>query len=305
MSIDISTQLCGIKLSNPTILASGILGITAGSLLNVINNGAGAVTTKSCDIEGRAGHPNPKVISYEHGLLNCYGLTNPGVKEKIKVIKNFKSKSNQPVILSIFAKTVADFGKIAKVADRSPADLLEVNISCPNTQELGRPFSFDPEIAGEVTKLVKKNTSKPFFVKLSPNTPELVNVAKAVKGAGADGITAINTLGPGMIINIDIAKPVLSNKVGGVSGPAIKPIAVKCVYEIYEATKLPIIGMGGIMNGHDAIEMMMAGASAVGIGSGIYYQGIEIFENIVSEIREFMQENGYQSLKEIIGKAHE
>jgi len=305
MSINISTKLCGIKLSNPTILASGILGVTASSMLNVINNGAGAVTTKSCDLEGRPGHPNPKVISYEHGLLNCFGLTNPGIKEKIGIIKEFKTKSDQPIILSIFAKTVDDFGKIAKLADSSAADIIEVNISCPNVQEHGKPFSFDPQNSASVTKIVKKNTSKPIFVKLSPITSEIVDVAKACKDAGADGITAINTLGPGMVINIDISKPVLSNKVGGVSGPAIRPIAVKCVYEIYKETKMPIIGMGGVINGHDAIEMMMAGASAVGIGSGVYYKGIEVFKKINDEIKSFMKEKGLNSLKDIIGKAHE
>jgi len=303
--MDISTELCGIKLANPTILASGILGVSASSMLNVIKNGAGGVTTKSCDLEGRPGHPNPKIISYEHGLINAVGLTNPGIKEKIDVIKEFKSKSDVPIILSIFAKTIEDFGKIAKLADDSEADLIEVNISCPNVDKQGKSFSFEPEISAEVTKLVKKNTSKPVFIKLSPISPAIVEVAVACKQAGADGITAINTIGPGMVINIDVAKPVLSNKIGGVSGPAIRPIAVRCVYDIYKATKMPIIGMGGIMNGRDAIEMLMAGASAVGIGSAVYYEGIEVFQKIVDEIKELMEKNNYKNINDLIGKAHE
>ncbi|RJR31702.1 dihydroorotate dehydrogenase [Candidatus Parcubacteria bacterium] len=300
-----STKLCGVKLQNPTILASGILGVTASSMVNIVKNGAGAVTTKSCDLNGTPGHANPKLISFEHGLLNCVGLTNPGIKEKIEVVKECKEKNKTPLILSIYAKSADDFGKAAELADKSAADLIEVNISCPNVKAGGKSFSFDPQNSARITKLVKQNTSKPVFIKLSPITPEITNVALACKEAGADGITAINTLGPGMIINIEAAKPVLSNKVGGVSGPAIFPIAVRCVYDIYKATKLPIIGTGGIMTGRDAVQMMMAGAVAVGIGSGIYYRGKEIFRLITEEIKEFMQNHGYKNLKEIIGKAHE
>jgi len=170
--------------------------------------------------------------------------------------------------------------------------------------EFGWPFGTDPKIAAQVTEVVKKNTSIPVIVKLSPNVTSIVEIAQAVEAAGADAISAINTIGPGMIIDIKTRKPILANKMGGVSGPAIRPIAVRCVYQIYEKVKIPLIGIGGITTGADAIEMILAGAQAVQIGSAVYYRGPEVFQKITREIEEYLQENHYQSLKDIIGQAH-
>jgi dihydroorotate dehydrogenase (NAD+) catalytic subunit len=306
-SNNLSTKLCGIKLENPTILASGILGTTGSSLVNVANHGAGAVTSKSVGLEERYGHPGPVLAEWEKGFINAVGLSGPGIEEGIEEISYAVKNSSAPVIASIFASKIDDFGIAAKKISKANPDFIEVNISCPNVEsEFGRPFGTDPDISAKVTKIVKKNTTIPVIIKLSPNVPDIKLIAQAVVMAGADIINAINTVGPGMVINIEAAKPVLHNKVGGVSGPAIRPVAVRCVYDIYEATKgkTPIIGTGGITYGKDAIEMLMAGASAVGIGTAVYYRGVDIFRKISEEIEEFMERNNHNSLKDIIGKAH-
>lgn len=303
----ISTSIGKISLSNPTILASGILGVTGSSLVNVAKHGAGAVTTKSIGLEPRKGHPCPVILTFDKGMVNAVGLSTEGIKECSAEIEYAKKNSGVPVIASIFASTRKEFGEIAKEISKARPDMIEVNISCPNVQaEFGRPFGTDPKISAEVTKEVKKNTKIPVIVKLSPNVTDIGIIAKAVEKAGADAINAINTVGPGMVINIDAKRPILSNKRGGVSGPAIKPIAVRCVYDIFEATKgkIPIIGTGGVMTGRDAIEMIMAGASAVGIGTAVYYRGIGVFNKISLEINDFMEKEGYERIKEMIGAAH-
>ncbi len=302
----LSTSLAGVELRNPTVLASGILGTTGSSLIKVAKEGAGAVTTKSISLKERKGHPTPVITTYENGIINAVGLSNPGVDEFLPELKKAVEGAGVPVIASIFASTLTEFGEITEIISKAKPSIIEVNISCPNVQdEFGRPFACDPGISSVLIKKVKKKTSIPVFVKLSPNVQNISEVALAVKKEGADGITAINTLGPGMQINIEAAKPVLSNRVGGVSGPAIKPIAVRCVYDIYKATKLPIIGMGGVTNARDAIEMIMAGATAVGIGSGIYYGGTKLFREIPGEMEKFMEKEGYSKIEEMRGIAHE
>ena len=310
---DISTELCGMKLLNPTVLASGILGVSGSSLANVARNGAGAVTTKSIGIEQRKGHPGPVIITYDQGMVNAVGLSTSGIKESLAEIEYAKKHAGVPIIASVFASTVKEFGIVAKEISRSNPDLIEVNISCPNVEaEFGRPFGTDPKISADVTKIVKKNTRIPVIVKLSPNVGSIAQIAKAVVKAGADGITAINTAGPGMVISIETARPILSNKAGGVSGPAIKPIAVRCVYDIYAALKemkkedkIPIIGTGGVTYGNDAVEMFMAGASAVGIGTGVYIRGIDVFRKVSYEVKEFMGKENYGSIASMRGIAHD
>ncbi len=304
-NLNITTKICGVKLNNPTVLASGILGVTASSLIKVAKKGAGAVTTKSIGLKERKGSRGPILLEFRGGLINAVGLSNPGIEESLKEINLFKSKSKIPIIASIFAPTKKEFGQVAKKVSEAGPDFIEVNISCPNVEsEFGKPFAKDIKLAAKVTEEVKKNTKIPVIVKLSPNVDDIKSLALAVESAGADCISAINTVGPGMIIDIKTAKPVLSNKVGGVSGPAIKPIAVRCIFDIYEAVKIPIIGIGGILTGQDAIEMIMAGASAIGIGSAVYYRGIDVFKKICQEIRKFMKENNYENLEQMIGKAH-
>lgn len=306
LRLNLSTKICGIKLNNPTVLASGILGVTGSSLCYVAEHGAGAVTTKSIGIEERKGHPAPIVIEWEKGLINAVGLSSQGIEEASEEVKFAVKHCKSPVIASIFAPKTKQFGDVARLISKAKPHLIEVNISCPNVEaEFGKPFATDPEVSAEVVKVVKKNTPIPVIVKLSPNVGNIKLIAKAVEKAGADAICAINTVGPGMVIDITTGKPILSNKVGGVSGPAIKPIAVRAVYDIYSAVKVPIIGTGGVTNGRDAIEMIMAGATCVGIGSGVHYRGIDVFRKVYNEIQDFLFENKYKSLDEIRGIAHD
>ncbi len=304
--MDLKTNIAGVELKNPTILASGILGVTGSSLVNVAKSGAGAVTTKSIGLEERKGHHNPIIVEFESGLINAVGLSNPGVDEFREEISYAVKNAKVPVVASIFGRTIDEFGIVAEKVSKAKPNLIEVNISCPNVEdEFGKPFGADAKTAAKITETVKNRTKIPIIVKLTPNVPNIKDIAKAVEQAGADALSAINSLGPGMIIDIKTVKPILANKQGGVSGPAIRPIAVRCVYDIYEIVDIPVIGIGGITYGKDAIEMMMAGASAVGIGSGVYYRGIDVFRKVCDEIKGFMEEEGYFNLKQIIGKAHE
>jgi dihydroorotate dehydrogenase (NAD+) catalytic subunit len=305
---DLSVELCGVALPNPLVLAAGILGTGAELLTRVAESGAGMVTTKSCGPSPRSGHPNPTVLDWGHGLINAVGLANPGVEKEVGIITQARSMlepSGVPLAVSIFAETVEGFAEVAKKVAEAGPDFIELNISCPNVaHEMGRPFACDAGDAARVTALVKEVTRIPLIVKLSPNVTDIATIAKSVERAGADALAAINTLGPGMIIDVHAGRPILANKVGGVSGPAIRPIAVRCVYDIYEAVDIPIMGIGGVTDGRDALEMVMAGATAVGIGSAVRYRGLEVFRAILEEMRSFMVEEGYHSLQEIRGLAH-
>jgi dihydroorotate dehydrogenase (NAD+) catalytic subunit len=300
----LSTVLCGIRLENPTILASGILGVTKSSLANCAKNGAGAVTLKSISREPRKGHNNPIIITFEAGMMNAVGYSNPGLEEARKEFIGLKDVQ-APVIASIVGTKAEDFAFMAKEFLTDEFSAVEVPLSCPHTPGFGTlAGQGTPEATYDITKAVVSNTKLPVFVKISPNTQSLGDVAKAAERAGAAAITCGNTLGPGMVIDIRTRQPILDFRVGGVSGPALRPIAVRCVYDVYKAVKIPIIGVGGVQTGRDAIEMMMAGASAVGIGTGVYYRGPEVFSLVCKEMEEFMTEERIKSLKEIIGAAH-
>ncbi len=302
--VDLSTELCGIRLQNPTVLASGILGTSKGLLKRVARAGAGAVTIKSLGLEPLPGHNNPIVVGFEAGMLNAVGYSNPGIKEGAKEFSNLK-EVGVPVIASIIGKGVGDFMKVLEGLRGLDFAAMEVSLSCPHTPGYGMMAGQNtPEATEEIVSVVRKGTELPLLVKLSPNIPEIGNVAKAAEGAGADAITAVNTLGPGMLINIEARQPVLDFGVGGVSGPALRPIALRCVYDIYKAVKIPILGVGGISTGRHAIEMLMAGATAVGIGTAVYSRGVEVFAEVCREMEEWMRANGYTSVKELIGAVH-
>jgi dihydroorotate dehydrogenase (NAD+) catalytic subunit len=305
---DLSVSICGVKLRNPLVLAAGILGTTAELLVRVAESGAGMVTTKSCGPSPRAGHPNPTVLDWGHGLINAVGLANPGVEAELEVVARAREMLHPlgvPLAASIFAETVDGFGEVARTMSKAQPDFIEVNISCPNVaDEMGQPFACDAVQAALVTTTVKGVTSLPIIVKLSPNVPNIAAIARSVEQAGADAIAAINTLGPGMIIDVHSRRPILANKVGGLSGPAIRPIAVRCVYDIYRAVRIPIIGMGGVGDGRDALEMVMAGATAVGIGSALRYRDLDAFRSICEEMQAIMVREGYGSLRELVGSAH-
>lgn len=303
--MDLSTEFCGVKFKNPLVLASGILGVTGASLRNVIKNGAGGVTTKSIWLKEHKGHPNPTMIGTDHWFMNAVGLPDAGI-EKAKIeIRNYMKKKPAPLIANIVAGKIKEFGEVAaKVAEFEP-DIIEVNISCPNVDdEFGKPFACIAKDAAAVTKLVRKKTGIPIVVKLSPNVANIVEIAKAVVDSGADGICAINTVGPGMVIDLETREPVLANKVGGVSGPAIKPIAIKAVYDIHKALpRVPIIGTGGVLTGEDAIEMIMAGATLIGAGTVVYYRDVKCFRLIANEMRRWGKSHKVKNLSEIRGVA--
>jgi dihydroorotate dehydrogenase (NAD+) catalytic subunit len=306
--VSLAVEICGVRLPNPTILASGILGTSAGLLERMARAGAGAVTAKSASLEPRAGHPNPTVLPWEGGLINAVGLANPGADAQVEILREARSRIaplGVPLIASVFAGTVDEFARVAaRLAEAGP-DLLELNISCPNVgDEFGRPFAADPLAAAEVTGAVKRAVQDvPVIVKLSPNVTDIAAVARAVVGAGADAIAAINTV-RGMVIDVYAARPVLANHFGGLSGPAIKPVAVRCVFECYEAVSIPIIGIGGVSGGLDAAEMIMAGATGVGIGSAVYEGGPEIFARTARELEAFMAAEGYATVADMRGRAH-
>ncbi len=304
---DTSVDLCGIRLRNPLVLASGIWGSCAATLVRVGREGAGAVTSKSCSLLPRQGHPNPTVLDWGGGLINAVGLTNPGAAEERAILREAKAGLallGVPLIASVFGHSRADFvGAVKLVAEAEP-DFIELNISCPNVEaEFGRPFALDAVAAGEVTAAVRAVYAGRLLVKLSPNAPDIVSVARAVASAGADGLTAVNTLGPGMIIDVRARRPVLSNLVGGISGTALRPIAVRCVYELAGAVDLPIIGTGGVTSGEDAMQMIMAGATAVGLGSVLQRDGSSAFRRILAELQAFMREEGLARLDEARGCA--
>ena len=273
----------------------------AGAMKRIFESDAGAVVTKSIGLKPREGYPNPTVIELEHGILNAIGLSNPGIDNFEEEIKTLK-KSKIPVIGSIFGSTTREFMKVADKMEKYGANALELNMSCPHAKGYGLEIGSRPELVKKITFNVKKTVEIPVFVKISPNLTDIVKIAKSAEKGNADAIVAINTV-KAMKIDLDLKKPVLSNKIGGYSGKAIKPIGVRCVYEISRNINIPVIGVGGITTGEDAIEYFMAGATAVQIGSGIYYRDIDVFKKINTEIKNWMKNNGYKKLSEIIGVA--
>ena len=303
----IETKLLNLQLKSPLILASGILGLTASSMIRVIEFGAGAVTSKSFNKDWRKGHKNPSIVPFEHGMLNAVGLSNPGLDEMIKEIQLYKEQCDAPILASIFGRNIEEFGEVTQRTVEAKPDMIEVNLSCPNVHsEFGRSFGDSCPDTAIITQIVKKHAGNiPVSIKLGPHGPGIGTIAKVCEENGADAITAINTVGPGMIIDIDVKKPVLSNLTGGVSGPAILPIAIKSVYEVFKNVKIPIIGTGGITKASDAIQMILAGATAIGVGTSIYYEGIEVFKKLNEGIEKYLVENGYNSIEDIRGAAHE
>lgn len=298
---DISTVVAGLKLKNPTMLASGIWGETASSLLKAAERGAAAVVTKSIGREPREGYPNPTVVELEYGLLNAMGLPNPGIEYFEKEMKEAVKKSRVPVIGSIFGKDAEEFSYLARKMEGYGADALELNLSCPHAKGYGSQLGENARKVFEITDAVKGSVKIPVFVKLTPNVTNIVEIAKAAENGGCDGIVAINTV-KAMAINVHLQRPILSNRMGGYSGKAIKPIGVRCVYEICREVNRPVIGVGGINCGDDALEYIMAGAVAVQMGEAVQHDE-NVFRKVGNEIEKFLEEEGYTKLKDIIGIA--
>ena len=302
MKPDIAVVLSGIRLRTPTMLSAGVLGISAETMKRVADSGAGAVVTKSTGIEARIGHPAPNVVEVQSGLLNAMGLPNPGIKQMSIEIQKL-ARTEVPVIASVYGFTVRDYAVVADRACSAGASAVELNVSCPNVGRVGCEFGQDVEMVGRITRTVKAKVNRPVFVKLSPNVTDIVEIGKAAEKYGADGVTAINTLS-GMVIDINTRMPILGAKKGGLSGPVIKPVALRCVYELYESLRIPIIGCGGISSWKDAVEFFLAGAASVQIGTGIMYRDLSIFREVNEGIASYMRDNKFQKLKELRGLAH-
>jgi dihydroorotate dehydrogenase (NAD+) catalytic subunit len=298
----LEVDICGIHLKNPIILAAGILDETGKSMIEVARAGAGAIVTKSIGREPRTGHPTPSIVELHVGLLNAMGLPNPGIDYFVDEIREAK-KGGVPIIGSVFGGTEDEVASVAAQMSRCGVDGVELNLSCPHAKGYGAELGSTPEMVEEVCRKSKKGVSVPLFAKLTPNTSDIVALAVGAERGGADGIVAINTM-KGMSIQPQARMPILANKIGGLSGPAIRPIGVRCVYEIFEAVKIPVIGVGGITSGMDALEYIMAGASAVQIGTAVWSEGLGVFSKTSKEMLRFMVENGFESVPEMVGVAH-
>jgi len=283
------------------ILAAGVLGISPSLLMRVYNSGAGAVISKSIGIRPREGNKNPVVVGADCGLINAMGLPNPGIDNFIDELKQIKN-TELPLIMSIFGDTEDDFGIIAeRLSELKIVKAIELNISCPHSKisQIGQ----DPELTEKVVKIVRKSTNLPIFVKLTPNVTNISKIAQVAERAGADAITAINTV-KAIAIDIETGFPILSNIYGGLSGPAIKPIAIRAVFDIYKKVKIPIIGVGGIFNWKDVIEFFYAGASAVQIGTAIIKEDLNIFNKINYGLLRFLEKKNIFNIKELTGYTH-
>lgn len=306
-SVDFLTQ----TLPTPLVLASGIWGTTVSLLVRAAADGCGAVTAKSCGPTPRPGHVNPSCVDWEHGLINAIGLANPGAEAEVALLTQAKAAlapHNAALIASIFAGPPAEFGTVAAIVAQAQPTFIEVNISCPNVHsDFGEPYAGDANAAAEVTGHVKRAVAAygiPVIVKLAPNVSSIARIARAVVQAGADALCVVNTM-PGLLIDAESGQAILANRSGGLSGPMLKPIALKCVYDVYRACPgVPIIGTGGVSTGQDVIEMIMAGATVVGIGSALYYRGASALRAIKAELEAWLDNHGITDLNTLRGLAH-
>ncbi len=309
MKRELRTYFLGIELSSPLVLPAGVLDISFSSLKQVSESGAGIVTTKSLTLEARKGHEGPVVAEVEGGMLNAMGLCNPGISQGLEELDRLRAlsaeageESKVPVIVSVFATGAEGFCELAERVNSSPeADFLELNLSCPNVMdEFGVPLAASEKIVAEIVSSVKSVSRIPVIAKLSPNVTSITRVAAAAAEAGADALCMINTLGPGMDIDTLTGRPVLTNITGGLSGPCVKPIALRSVYECRKAgIIIPIIGVGGVTDGNDAVQMLMAGADLVGVGTAVYYRGPDVFGLINQEMVSFLKQKGLSSIADI------
>ena len=300
----LSTSFAGLKLSSPAALASGVLGYTGDSLQRVANSDAGAVVTKSVCVEPRLGYANPTVVQAAGGLINAMGLPNPGIDAFALEISYAKTVVRVPLIVSVFGYNAEEYALVAEKAVKAGADAVELNVSCPHVKKTGSEIGQNAKLLAEVVEKVKVVVKVPVIVKLSPNVTDIVEIAKAAVAAGADALTAINTV-KAMAIDVDAQMPVLSNIKGGLSGSAVKPIALRCVYDVFEAVEVPVFGCGGVSNWKDAVEFLLAGASAVQVGTGIAFEDLAVFEKINKGVTSYLQKKGYGSVKEIVGLSHQ
>ncbi len=302
--VDTKVKLSGIELSNPIIPASGTFGFGYEFAEIYDINILGSFSFKGTTKEARFGNPTPRIAECPQGMINSVGLQNPGIDKVIaEELPKLKKVFNKPVIANVSGFAIDEYVYCCEKLDKEEqVGIIEVNISCPNVHNGGMAFGTDYKSAAEVTKAVKAVTTKPVYIKLSPNVTDIVSIAKACEDAGADGISMINTM-LGMRIDLRTKKPVIANKMGGFSGSAIFPVALRMVYQVYDAVKIPIIGMGGVTTAEDVIEMMLSGATAVQVGAANLVDPY-VCRDIINELPQVMQKYKISSLKEIIGGAH-
>ncbi len=298
---DVNTKIniMGIEFQNPVTVASGTFGSGMEYSEFVDLNRLGAVTTKGVANVPWEGNPTPRVAEVYGGMLNAIGLQNPGIDLFIERDIPFLKKYDTKIIVNVCGHSVEEYLEVVERLKDQPVDALEINISCPNVKQGGIAFGTDPHLAAEVTKRVKAIAKQPVIMKLSPNVTSIADMARAVEAGGADGVSLINTL-TGMKIDINRRRFLLANKTGGMSGPAVKPVAVRMVYEVHKAVKLPIIGMGGIQNAEDALEFMMAGASMVSVGTANFFNPRATLD-VIEGLEAWCTKQGVKDINEIIG----
>ncbi|MBQ8279051.1 MAG: dihydroorotate dehydrogenase [Roseburia sp.] len=301
--MNMKVDLCGVTLNNPVMTASGTFGSGAEYSEFVDLNKLGAVVTKGVANVPWPGNPTPRVAEVYGGMLNAVGLQNPGIDVFCERDIPFLKKYDTKIIVNVCGHSTEEYIAVVERLRDQPVDLLEINISCPNVKEGGIAFGQDPKAVEAITKEMKKYAAQPVIMKLSPNVTDITEMARAAEAGGADGLSLINTI-TGMKIDIHRRNFVLANRTGGMSGPAIHPVAVRMVYQTAQAVKLPIIGMGGIMNAEDAIEMILAGATAVSVGTA-NFANPKVTEQIVDGIRDYMEMYKVADIKELIGAVHD
>lgn len=293
-------NFAGIEMKNPVTVASGTFGYGR-EFSNFFDlSKLGGIITKGTSLKPKSGNKPPRVCETASGMLNSIGLQNPGVEYFAQNDLPFLRKFDTAIIVNACGSTIDEYVELCKILNTLDIDGVELNLSCPNVKAGCMAFGNTYDGVKEITSKVRKVLQKPLIVKLTPNVTNIAEIAKAVEDAGADGVSLINTL-LGMKIDINKRKPVLANNTGGLSGPAIKPVAVRMVYQVAQAVKIPILGMGGIVNGEDAIEFMLAGASAISIGAGNLISPTTSI-NTISQIEDYMRKNNIQDIKEIVGK---
>jgi len=299
---NLAVNIGGIRMKNPVTTASGTFGFGPEYAPYINLNRLGAIVVKGTTLEPRVGNPTPRLVEIPAGILNSIGLQNPGVDRFLEDALPYLAGYDLPVIVNIAGDTIEDYARLAGKLDRAHGVAgLEVNISCPNVKKGGLLFGSDPAMAAEVTRAVKGNTGKPVIVKLSPNVTSIMAVAQKVAEAGADALSMINTL-LGMAIDIKKRRPVLGNVMGGLSGPAIKPVAVRAIWQVYREVKLPIIGMGGITTAEDALEFILAGATAVAVGTTNFVNPRATMD-VLEGIENYLVEYEIQDIGELVGAA--
>ncbi|WP_191561768.1 dihydroorotate dehydrogenase [Metabacillus idriensis] len=298
----LNIELPGLSLKNPVMPASGCFGFGKEYADLYDLSKLGAIMIKATTSEPRFGNPTPRVAETESGMLNAIGLQNPGLKGVLANELPWLESFDVPIIANVAGSMQEDYVEVTKAISKAKnVQAIELNISCPNVKTGGIAFGTNPEIAASLTKAVKEVSEVPVYVKLSPNVSNIVEIAKAIENAGADGLTMINTL-LGMRLNMRTAKPILANRSGGLSGPAIKPVAIRMVYEVSQAVSIPIIGMGGVQTAEDVIEFMYAGASAVAVGTANFVNPF-VCPEIIEQLPETLKEYGFEHISECIGRS--